>query len=132
MRLLIVLFPNCVDRAISEMIFSIAFVQMSLLYRHYVNALKNHPPELEQLVDLLLTRITGQESQNLTDMILETLKRDLLKSYTWPGNVRELEQAMRRILLTRHYGGDVLITGAKPEEEFMEKIRAGTLEGVSC
>ncbi len=90
--------------------------------------IEESPSELEQLVYLLVTRITGQESQDLTDMILETLKQDLPKDYFWPGNVRELEQAVRRILLTRHYDGDVMITGSNIEDEFLKKIRAGTLE----
>ncbi|MEE8481618.1 MAG: sigma 54-interacting transcriptional regulator [Desulfobacterales bacterium] len=84
--------------------------------------------ELEQMVNLLVIRITGQESSKLTDMILETLKRDLPKDYTWPGNVRELEQAVRRILLTRHYYGDVMIIKPNLEDEFIQKIHAGTLK----
>lgn len=61
-------------------------------------------------------------------MILETLKRDLSSGYQWPGNVRDLEQAIRRILLTQHYDGDVSVTRANLEEEFVEKIYAGTLK----
>lgn len=84
--------------------------------------------ELEQMVNLLVTRITGEESPNLTDMILETLKRDLPPEYTWPGNVRELAQAIRRILLTQHYDGDITITGLNLEEELLDKISSGTLK----
>jgi DNA-binding NtrC family response regulator len=84
--------------------------------------------ELEQMVNLLVTRITGEESPNLTDMILETLKRDLPPEYTWPGNVRELAQAIRRILLTQHYEGDVIATRLNPEEELLDKISSGTLK----
>jgi transcriptional regulator with PAS, ATPase and Fis domain len=72
--------------------------------------------------------MTGEESSNLVDMILETIKRDLPPGYQWPGNVRELEQAIRRILLTQHYEGDVAITRPTVEEEFVEKIYAGTLK----
>jgi len=36
--------------------------------------IKELPSELEQMVNLLVTRMTGQKSPNLTDMILETLK----------------------------------------------------------
>lgn len=86
------------------------------------------PSELEQMVNLLVIRITGQESSKLTDMILETLKRDLPRGYTWPGNVRELEQAVRRILLTRHYYGDVKLTKPNLEDDFMQKINSGTLK----
>jgi transcriptional regulator with PAS, ATPase and Fis domain len=80
------------------------------------------------MVNLLIGRITGEESPNLTDMILETLKRDLPTRYAWPGNVRELGQAIRRILLTQHYEGDVTITKPNLKEEFVAKIYAGTLK----
>jgi len=86
------------------------------------------PSELEQMVNLLVIRITGQESSKLTDMILETLKRDLPKDYNWPGNVRELEQAVRRIFLTRHYYGDIMVTKPNLEDDFMQKINSGTLK----
>jgi transcriptional regulator with AAA-type ATPase domain len=90
--------------------------------------IEESPSELEQMVNLLVTRMTGEESAKLTDMILETLKRDLPPGYQWPGNVRELEQAIRRILLTQHYDGDVAVTRPSVEEEFVEKIYAGTLK----
>lgn len=86
------------------------------------------PSELEQMVNLLVIRITGQESSKLTDMILETLKLDLPRDYTWPGNVRELEQAVRRILLTRHYYGDVMVLEPSLEDDFIQKIYTGTLK----
>jgi DNA-binding NtrC family response regulator len=90
--------------------------------------IEESPSELEQMVNLLIGRITGEESPNLTDMILETLKRDLPTRYAWPGNVRELGQAIRRILLTQHYEGDVTITKPNLKEEFVAKIYAGTLK----
>jgi len=86
------------------------------------------PSELEQMVNLLVIRITGQKSSKLTDMILETLKRDLPKDYAWPGNVRELEQAVRRILLTRHYYGDLMVIEPNLEDKFVQKIHTGTLK----
>ena len=90
--------------------------------------IKESPMELEQLINLLVQRMTGQESSQLTEMVLETLKRELPPTYSWPGNVRELEQAVRRILLTRHYGGDTTITNPDPEDEFMQKFKTGDLE----
>ena len=90
--------------------------------------IEESPSELEQMVNLLVARMTGEESSNLIDMILETLKLDLPSGYQWPGNVRELEQAIRRILLTKHYEGDVAITRQNLEEEFVGKIYAGTLK----
>jgi len=90
--------------------------------------IEESPSELEQMVNLLVTRMTDRESPKLTDMILETLQKDLPPEYTWPGNVRELEQAVRRILLTGHYYGDVLVTTPNLEEEFIQNIQTGNLE----
>ncbi len=91
--------------------------------------IEESPAELEQLVNLLVKRTTGRESRELTGMILETLRRDLPPKYPWPGNVRELEQAVRRILLTQHYAGDSIATKLDLEEDLVQKIQAGTLEG---
>ena len=90
--------------------------------------IEESPSELELMVNLLISRITGEESPNLTDMILETLKRDLPPAYQWPGNVRELGQAIRRILLTQHYDGDVMLTRPNLEEAFVQNIHDGTLK----
>lgn len=86
------------------------------------------PSELEQLVKSLVERITGEESESLTGMILETLHRDLPSAYPWPGNVRELEQALRRILLNRHYRGDLMVTEPDLEDDFIKKIQLGKIE----
>ena len=86
------------------------------------------PSEIELLVNLLVTRITGEESPDLSGMILETLKRELPQNYPWPGNVRELEQAVRRILLTRHYDGDIMLKKPNLEQNFLDKFQTGTLE----
>ena len=89
--------------------------------------IEESPSELEQMVNLLLSRMTGRESTKTADMILETLKRDLPSGYTWPGNVRELEQAIRRILVTKHYYGDVMETRSNMDDEFMKKIHSGAI-----
>jgi len=86
------------------------------------------PSELEQLVKSLLKRITGEESEKLNGMILETLHRDLPPAYPWPGNVRELEQALRRILLNRHYKGDLMVMKPDLEDDFIQKIQMGNIE----
>lgn len=86
------------------------------------------PSELEMLVHSLVQRMTSQEGSGITQMILETLKRDLPPEYPWPGNVRELEQAVRRILLTRSYEGDSITQELNWEEELLYKMRCGHLE----
>ena len=90
--------------------------------------IEESPSELELMVNLLITRITGEESAKLTDLVMDTLQQDLPKDYQWPGNVRELGQAIRRILLTHHYSGDIAITKPSPEEEFIKGINNGTLK----
>jgi transcriptional regulator with PAS, ATPase and Fis domain len=60
-------------------------------------------------------------------MVLETFKQDLPTGYAWPGNVRELEQGVRRILLTRHYAGDMVDDSLNQEEALLRKIRDGNL-----
>jgi sigma-54 specific flagellar transcriptional regulator A len=61
------------------------------------------PKELEQLVRVLVMRVAGAPSAELTEKVLAALAACLPKGYPWPGNVRELEQAVRRILLTGAY-----------------------------
>lgn len=61
--------------------------------------------ELEQLVQSLIERLTGQTANSLIEQILHTLDKCLPRNYAWPGNVRELEQAVRRIILTGEYHG---------------------------
>ena len=90
--------------------------------------IEENPSELDQMVNLLVTRMTGKEKNHRTDMILETLKRDLPAGYPWPGNVRELEQAVRSILLKRHYYGDAMVTDTDPEDKFAQGFYMGTLE----
>jgi transcriptional regulator with PAS, ATPase and Fis domain len=90
--------------------------------------IEESPSELELMVILLITRIVGEESPKLTDLVLETLKRDLPKDYQWPGNVRELAQAIRRILLTQHYEGDISVKSPSMEEGFIAGIYNGSLK----
>jgi DNA-binding NtrC family response regulator len=67
--------------------------------------IEEYPGELEQLVRLLVTRMTGEPRQDFESRILNTLSEELPSNYPWPGNVRELEQAVRRIILSGHYPG---------------------------
>jgi len=90
--------------------------------------IEESPSELELMVNLMITRITGRESTKLTDMVLETLKRDLPKEYHWPGNVRELAQAIRSILLAQQYNPKLIYSTPNQEEEFVKKIYTGTLK----
>ncbi len=89
--------------------------------------LAQHRGELERLVRDQIVRLTGEEDTRAIDMILDTFKRDLPRNYPWPGNVRELEQAVRRVLLTHHYAGDLKTAHATPARAIATAFEAGTL-----
>ena len=84
------------------------------------------PGELEALVRLLIRRMTAASGDDLLDLVLTSLRRDLPESYAWSGNVRELEQAVRRILLTRRYDGEAPAV-AVGEDTLASQIRQRTL-----
>jgi two-component system, NtrC family, response regulator HydG len=85
------------------------------------------PAELEQLVALVVKRVTGREAPELAARVLEALERGLPRGYPWPGNVRELEQAVRRVLLTGSYTAQSAGGTLSKEAALVEKLRAGTL-----
>ncbi|MEI6082780.1 MAG: sigma 54-interacting transcriptional regulator [Verrucomicrobiota bacterium] len=64
--------------------------------------IREEPAELDDLLRLIVRRLTGQVAPEIIALLREALPA----KYAWPGNVRELEQAVRRILLTRQYTGD--------------------------
>ncbi len=83
--------------------------------------------ELKQLLRLLVRRIAAAELPELVDAVLEALDTCLPRDYAWPGNVRELEQAVRRILLTGRYAGEMPQTALDEDEGLAAALRAGTL-----
>ncbi len=85
------------------------------------------PAELEQLVRLLVARVTGAQAPELVAAVLEALDSRLPRGYPWPGNVRELEQAVRRILLTGRYAAELPQAAQSEDEALIEKLRAGEL-----
>ena len=84
------------------------------------------PQELEQLVKLLVARITERDAPELVATVLESLAASLPRDYAWPGNVRELEQSVRRILLTGRYAAELPRSG-EAEESLAELFAAGRL-----
>jgi MoxR-like ATPase len=83
--------------------------------------------ELPLLVRLLVARICGTEDAEPAARVMESLERDLPRSYGWPGNVRELEQAVRRILLTGRYAAELAGSAADEESSLAEAVRSGRL-----
>ena len=84
------------------------------------------PAELEQLVRLLVARVTGAKAPDLVTAVLDALS-GLPRGYAWPGNVRELEQAVRRILLTGRYAAEMPQASPGEEAALLDKLRAGEL-----
>ncbi len=91
--------------------------------------IQEEPRELEALIGSILKRMVGDTAASHARLVRETLTRDLGQHYLWPGNVRELEQAVRRIILTRHYRGDsAAATPVEPTERLLAGIEAGSLD----
>ncbi|SDO87535.1 sigma-54-dependent transcriptional regulator [Desulforhopalus singaporensis] len=60
---------------------------------------------LSALLAHTVGKIVGGPAPDLLQTVLEVITKDVGPGYRWPGNVRELEQAVRSILITRHYHG---------------------------
>jgi hypothetical protein len=88
--------------------------------------LQEEPRELELLVASILQRMIGRDGVSLLAMVCEVITREVGPDYPWGGNVRELEQAVRRILLTRHYRGDRQPVATGLREELIAGIDGGT------
>jgi transcriptional regulator with PAS, ATPase and Fis domain len=63
--------------------------------------------ELDDLLQHLLARMTGESTPALVARIRSALETSAGRDYAWPGNVRELEQAVRRVLLTGRYEPEI-------------------------
>jgi DNA-binding NtrC family response regulator len=87
--------------------------------------LQETPSELEALVRHILSRLGGDAQVGTLSAVLEAIEKGVGPAYHWPGNVRELEQAVRCILLTGVYRGDVL--QASGEEAWLAAAQRGEL-----
>jgi hypothetical protein len=82
------------------------------------------PGELDDLIALTVRRMTGEASGEIVALVQGVLD-STAKGYAWPGNVRELEQAVRRILLTRHYAGE----HRDQPPDLLSRLQAGIADG---
>lgn len=89
---------------------------------------QEEPRELEALIGSILRRMIGEAAAPYAHLVREALNRDLGDAYPWPGNVRELEQAVRRIIITRHYRGDKAAAPSGHLEQLMVDIDSGTMD----
>ena len=88
--------------------------------------ISEEPGEIDDLVELIVRRITGEVSPEITERVRRAIEVSPGRGYTWPGNVRELEQAVRHILVTGDYGGDV----AAVQPDLCRRLQAGIADGV--
>lgn len=86
------------------------------------------PRELEALTGSILRRMIGESAAGYARLVCEVINRDLGGAYAWPGNVRELEQAVRRIIISRHYRGDMAAAPTGRLERLTAEMEAGTLD----
>ena len=89
--------------------------------------LQEEPVELGNLLDAILSRLTGETSDREKQLVKRVLKQDVGLDYPWPGNVRELEQAVKRIILSGCYQG---IPKAGVQSGGAERLAQGMQEGL--
>jgi len=87
--------------------------------------LAEDPAELDDLLCFTVRRIIGEDSPELVNVVHSVIEEKLGRDYAWPGNVRELEQAVRRTILTRTYGGDRPAVAPDLRATLMDGIDAG-------
>jgi DNA-binding NtrC family response regulator len=82
------------------------------------------PQDLDDLIAVTVARMTGGPSEDVVAIVAAVVD-STCRGYGWPGNVRELEQAVRRIVLTRAYGGDT----REPAPDLSGRLQAGIADG---
>lgn len=91
--------------------------------------ISEEPRELETLTGRILRRMVGEKAAEYARLVCDGIRRDVGSDYAWPGNVRELEQAVRRIIISRHYKGDkALLTQKSGDDDLLNAIRSGSLD----
>ncbi|HBG28186.1 MAG: Fis family transcriptional regulator [Planctomycetes bacterium GWF2_41_51] len=75
--------------------------------------IQENPQEIDELITYTIERITGHKADELAQAVKEVIDKNLPKDYSWPGNVRELAQCIRRVIIKRHYAGDII---SKPDD----------------
>jgi hypothetical protein len=90
--------------------------------------LREEPRELEVLVANILKRMIGPAGESMAPLVHGVLGKELDPNYPWPGNVRELEQAIRSIILTRHYRGDKQDSLPDMKTQFLMEIEGGAMD----
>lgn len=90
--------------------------------------LQEQPEELAELIGGILRRLTGSAPGHEVQLLRKAIVGDVGSRYPWPGNVRELEQAVRRVLVTGHYGGERKTPSADGAKRFLAGVAEGRLD----
>jgi len=90
--------------------------------------IEENPHELDELVAHTVEQITGSQSEQLTQTVLDVIRTKLGPDYPWPGNVRELAQCVRRIIIKRDYQGQIAPASYDAKAALMAGIESGTFD----
>jgi DNA-binding NtrC family response regulator len=90
--------------------------------------IEENPHELDELVAHTVRQITGTQSEQLVETVLDVIRQKLGTHYPWPGNVRELAQCIRRIIIKRDYQGESIAPAADTKSALLAGIEAGSYD----
>ena len=90
--------------------------------------IQQNPNELQLILAKIINRLTGEESDELVSLVLESIEKSPGQDYQWPGNVRELEQATRRILISREYTGENILPDMGIKDRLISGIESQSLD----
>jgi DNA-binding NtrC family response regulator len=90
--------------------------------------IEENPHELDELVAHTVQQITGTQSEQLVETVLDVIRKKLGTNYPWPGNVRELAQCVRRIIIKRDYQGEIAPTPHDAKSALLAGIESGAYD----
>jgi transcriptional regulator with AAA-type ATPase domain len=90
--------------------------------------IREEPRELDLLVAAIIRRMIGPGGEDVAEQICAALRKEPGVNYPWPGNVRELEQAVRRIILTRNYRGELSCDTKGAVDQFSKDLDRGEMD----
>ena len=90
--------------------------------------IRENPDELNEMIAHTVRIITGQDSEELIEIVRDVIDKRLGPDYLWPGNVRELAQCVRRVIIKRDYQPAVKHPPPQAQPGLNESIEAGTLD----
>jgi transcriptional regulator with GAF, ATPase, and Fis domain len=90
--------------------------------------IRENPNELNEMIAHTVRTITGQDSEELIEIVRDVIDKRLGPDYQWPGNVRELAQCVRRVIIKRDYQPTIKHSPPQAQPGLNESIESGTLD----